>query len=73
MDHMEPKMEIQVRQVQWVFGGPQASSYEDANIVVIKASPGASKPILEFCNNFILFLILDCALGHRSCIEALVA
>jgi hypothetical protein len=25
-----------------VFGGPQASSYEDANIVVIKTSPGTS-------------------------------
>jgi hypothetical protein len=29
-------------QVQWVFGGPQALSCEDANIVVIKTSPGAS-------------------------------
>jgi hypothetical protein len=41
MDHVEPKIEIQVQQVQGVFGGPQASSYEDANIVVIKTSPGA--------------------------------
>jgi hypothetical protein len=41
MDHVEPKTEIQVQQVQGVFGGPQVSSYEDANIVVIKASPGA--------------------------------
>jgi hypothetical protein len=36
---MEPKTEIQVEQVQWVFGGPQASNCEDANIVVIKVSP----------------------------------
>jgi hypothetical protein len=36
-------MEVQAEQeVQWVFGGPQASSYEEANIVVIKASHGAS-------------------------------
>jgi hypothetical protein len=35
-------MEIQVKQVQWVFGGPQASSCDDANIVVIKASFGVS-------------------------------
>jgi hypothetical protein len=36
-------MKVQSEQeVQWVFGGPQASSYEDANIVVIKASPGTS-------------------------------
>jgi hypothetical protein len=38
---VEPKIKIQVVQVQWVFGGPQASSCEDANIVVIKTSPGA--------------------------------
>jgi hypothetical protein len=42
VDHAETKAEIQADQVQWVFGGPQASSCEDANIVVIKVSPGAS-------------------------------
>jgi hypothetical protein len=42
VDHVEPKMEILDEQVQGVFRGPQVSSYEDANIVVIKASPGAS-------------------------------
>jgi hypothetical protein len=41
IDHAESKTEIQAEQVQWVFGGPQASSYEDANIVVIKESLGA--------------------------------
>jgi hypothetical protein len=46
MDHVEPKMKIQVQQVWWVFGGTQASSYKDANIVVIKASLGASNLIL---------------------------
>jgi hypothetical protein len=45
LDHAEPKKEIQAVQVRWVFGGPQASSYEDANIVVIKESPGASNHI----------------------------
>jgi hypothetical protein len=45
MDHVEPKTEIQVQQDWWVFGGPQASSCEDANIVVTKASPGASNHI----------------------------
>jgi hypothetical protein len=36
-------MKVQAEQeVQWVFGGPQASSCEDTNIVVIKASPSAS-------------------------------
>jgi hypothetical protein len=37
------KTEIQAEQVQWVFGGPQASSCELANIVVVKASLGAFK------------------------------
>jgi hypothetical protein len=36
---VEPKTEIQVEQVHGVFRVPRASSYEDANIVVIKASP----------------------------------
>jgi hypothetical protein len=31
------------------YGGPQASSVVDSNIIVIKASPGASNSILEFC------------------------
>jgi hypothetical protein len=38
----KPESEFQAEQVQRVFGGPQASSCDDANIVVIKASPGAS-------------------------------
>jgi hypothetical protein len=42
MEHMEPKTEIQVQQVHVVFGGPQVSCCEDANIVVTKASPNAS-------------------------------
>jgi hypothetical protein len=42
IDPAESKTEIQPEQVQWLFGGPQASSYEDANIIVIKASPNAS-------------------------------
>jgi hypothetical protein len=42
VDYAEPESEIQAKQVQWVFKGPQASSCEDANIVVIKASPDIS-------------------------------
>jgi hypothetical protein len=45
VDHAEPKAEIQAEQVQWVFEGPQASSCVDANIIVIKANPGASNHI----------------------------
>jgi hypothetical protein len=42
VDHVKPESEFQAEQVQRVFGGPQASSCQDANIVVIKASPDAS-------------------------------
>jgi hypothetical protein len=45
MDHVEPKTKIHVQQVQGVFGGLQASSCKDANIVVIKETSGASNPI----------------------------
>jgi hypothetical protein len=38
----------QKEQVKGVFGGTQASSYKDANIVMIKESPGASRLILDF-------------------------
>jgi hypothetical protein len=48
LDHAEPKTEIQAKQVQLVFGGSQASSCEDVNMVVIKEIPGASHPILYF-------------------------
>jgi hypothetical protein len=48
LDHVEPETEIQAEQVQWVVGGSQASNCEDANIVVIKTSPGSSHPILDF-------------------------
>jgi hypothetical protein len=48
-DHVESKSETKKEQVQGVFGGSQASSCEDANIVVIKANSDASNPIFEFC------------------------
>jgi hypothetical protein len=55
IDHVEPKTKIQAEQIQRVFGGPQASSCKDANIVVTKASPGA-------CNHAHCLLILNLAL-----------
>jgi hypothetical protein len=50
IDHVKTKSKIQAKQVQWVFECPQASSYEDANIVVIKTSLDASNqcPYLLF-------------------------
>jgi hypothetical protein len=41
IDYVEPESKIKKEQVQGALGGPQASSYEDANIVVIKEIPGA--------------------------------
>jgi hypothetical protein len=55
-------MKVQAEQeVQWVFGDPQASCCEDVNIVVIKASPGAShqSPCLLYLN-FIYNVICLC-------------
>jgi hypothetical protein len=63
VDHAEPKTKIPAKRVKWVFEGPQVPSYEDTNIVVIKASPGASHhyPWLYFFefNIFILRMIVQ--------------
>jgi hypothetical protein len=45
VDYAEPESEFQAEQVRWVFECPQASSYEDDNIVMIKVSPGASNQL----------------------------
>jgi hypothetical protein len=45
IDRVEPNTENQAEQVQWAFGGLQASSCEKANIIMIKASPGTSNHI----------------------------
>jgi hypothetical protein len=41
VDHAELKTKIRAEQVQKEYGGPRASSYEEANIIVIKASLSA--------------------------------
>jgi hypothetical protein len=49
------RIEDKKEQVQGALGDPQASNYEDANIIVIKASLGA----LNLCSlSFILKLVL---------------
>jgi hypothetical protein len=59
VDHAEPKTEIQVEQVQRIFKGPQVSSCEDANIVMIKISPGAlNQYSLSFILKFALCSIM---------------
>jgi hypothetical protein len=54
VDYVKPESEFHVEQVRWVFEGAQASSCEDANIVVIKASTGASNHY-----SWVLFIILS--------------
>jgi hypothetical protein len=39
VDHVELESEFQAEQVQWAFGGPQASSCEEANIVGSRKAP----------------------------------
>jgi hypothetical protein len=57
IDYVEPESKIKKEQVQGALGGPQASSYEDANIVVIKEIPGAFN---QYSLSFILNLALCC-------------
>jgi hypothetical protein len=44
VDHAEPKSEVQAERVQKEYDGTQASSCEDTNIFVVKASPGPFNP-----------------------------
>jgi hypothetical protein len=39
VDRAEPEAEVQKEQVQWMFGGPQASSGEDTNLVLDQDKP----------------------------------
>jgi hypothetical protein len=62
VDHVEPKSEFQAKQVRWVVGGPQVSSSEDANIVMIKASLSAShQSSLSFLS---IFKLMSCWIVH---------
>jgi hypothetical protein len=57
IDHVKPEPEIKKEHVQWAFGGAQSSSCKEANIVVIKTSPDASHPILDFDVLINIFMI----------------
>jgi hypothetical protein len=67
--HAEPESEIQEEQSSGEYGGPRASSCEEANIsfFLSKAIPGASHhlPWLLFVLNYYLYAMLD---WYRSCI-----
>jgi hypothetical protein len=57
------KTEVQAEQVQWVFGGPQASSCEDANIVGSRQAPMHLTNAVVFYFEALAYILLDCALS----------
>jgi hypothetical protein len=53
---------------------PEPAPIEDTDLEQDQGKPRCILPHpLSFIYFFSCFMILDCALGHRSCIEALVA
>jgi hypothetical protein len=44
VDHVESESKFQVEQVQWVFGGSQASSGEDTNLDLDQGKPRCITP-----------------------------
>jgi hypothetical protein len=64
VDHAEPKPEIQAEQVQWMFGGPQASNCEDTNLALNQGKPRRIPPkSLSFIFKTLFILLFDCALS----------
>jgi hypothetical protein len=59
VDHAKLESKFQAEQVQGLFRDPQASSCDDANIVVIKTSSGAlNQSSLSFILNLVLCSIM---------------
>jgi hypothetical protein len=58
VDHVGSESEFQAKQVRRVFGGPQASCSEGANIVVIKTTLGHLTMLLVFKLNLVLCFIM---------------
>jgi uncharacterized membrane protein len=63
IDHVEPKMEVQAEQVQWVFGCPQVSSCEEANIGGSRQAPLHLTNALIFYFEALLYILLGCTLS----------
>jgi hypothetical protein len=64
VDHAEPELEFQVDQVQWAFGGPQASSGKDINLALDQGKPCFMPPKSLSVMFETLFIILyACALS----------
>jgi hypothetical protein len=49
VDHVEPESEFQAEQVQWTFGGPQAPSVMEANIVGSRQALVHLTTVVKFC------------------------
>jgi hypothetical protein len=64
---VESKTEIQVLQIQWRIGGPQASSGEDTNLVLDQSKPRCipSKSLSFIFKT--LFIILVVAIMRSLC------
>jgi hypothetical protein len=76
IDYAEPKTKIQAEQIQWVFEGPQMSSYEDANILFeSRQAPVHLTNAHVFYFNALIYVLLCLwikligVVWHRSCIK----
>jgi hypothetical protein len=67
VDHAEPKTEIQVEQVRWVFRGSQASSGEDTNLALDQGKTRCIPPkSLSFIFETLFIILFDCALSLQD-------
>jgi hypothetical protein len=64
VDHAEPESEFQAKQVQWAFGGPQASSGEDINLALDQGKPRCIPPkSVSFIFKTLFIILYACALS----------
>jgi hypothetical protein len=67
VDHVEPNPEIQAEQVQWMFGGPQASSCEDTNLALNEGKPRCiPQTSLSFIFETLFIILFDSALSLQD-------
>jgi hypothetical protein len=67
IDHAGPKPEIQAKQVQWMFLGPQESSGEDTNLALDQDKHQCIPPkSLSFIFETLFIILFDCALSSHD-------
>jgi hypothetical protein len=65
LDHVEPGLKVQAECTQ---------VKESTNLALDQGKPWCIYPVsLSFIYNYILIMILECALGYRSWVDALAA